>query len=408
MWILALLACGGPTPDAIDETTEPTQASPIQATDAERVRALIAGDALLDDVRSEVAWSDGWPVQDGDQWLFLAVSDTPPQLAGDFNDWVPEAMTAGDGFYWSEVQIADATGLAYKFVAADSWTADPWARSYNYDANGEISFVPPSTSTYHLERWPHLSGAGLEARDVRIYVPQGDGPWPVLYMHDGQNLFNPEAMWGGWRLQDTLVTQPSMLVVGVDNTPARMDEYTHVPDDIGTGEVLGGQGNAYADLLHNTLRPHVEATYPVTDKTGLLGSSLGGLISLHIAQTYPGEYDFVGSMSGTLGWGRFELTNDTMADRWLADAPTIAVYIDSGGDAGANGCEDLNGDGSFADDPDATDNYCTSQQLAQQLAQQGFAWDETLWHWHEVGAEHNELYWADRVFRPIQLFADLP
>ena len=136
--------------------------------------------ALLDDVRSEVAWSDGWPVQDGGQWLFLAVSDTPPQLAGDFNDWVPEAMTAGDGFYWSEVQIADAAGLAYKFVAADSWTADPWARSYNYDANGEISFVAPSTSTYHLARWHHLSGAGLEARDVRIYVPQGDGPWPVL------------------------------------------------------------------------------------------------------------------------------------------------------------------------------------------------------------------------------------
>ncbi len=411
MWILALLACRAPAP-----TTSPIQTTPQVTTtttftdsaDADLVRGLIAGDEAPEQVLHEIAWSGGWPVQAGDTWLFVATYEEPLSIAGDFNDWEPVPMNVGDGFYWAEYTIADATGVRYKFVDSERWAADPSARSYTYDENGQISYVAPPDDTFHLERWPDLTVEDLEPRHLRVYVPEGAGPWPVLYMQDGQNLFNPEAISGGWRLQDTLATRAPMLVVGIDNTGDRMDEYTHVQDDIDEGTILGGNGDAYAALLQETIRPFIEAHSPVTEKAGVMGSSLGGLISLHIVHQYPGTYDFVGSMSGTLGWGKFALGNETMAERWLDDAPPVALYIDSGGDAGEGGCEDPNGDGSFADDPDATDGYCTSVRFAEQRAQNGFTWEQDLWHWHDPGAPHSEIAWSERVFRPFDIFLDLP
>ena len=426
MWWMVLLACGPIRMDPADPVTSPpttsttttgpnttptgptTDTPPDDSRDAELARDLIAGNVGVDEVMPEIAWSGGWPVDDDGVWIFVyPESAGAPSLAGDFNEWAPAAMTAGDGFFWAEVEIADASGMKYKFVESDDWFADEWSRSYTYDDFGRISYVAPTIDDFHLERWRGLDGAGLASRDVRVYVPPGVGPWPVLYMHDGQNLFDPESMWGGWRLQETLPTVAPMLVVGVDNTQDRFDEYTHVPDDIGYGDVMGGEGDAYAALMHETLRPHIEARYLTSGKNGQLGSSLGGLISLNIAQLYPGEYEFAGSMSGTLGWGRFGLFNETMEERWLADPPPISVFVDSGGDAGAGGCQDLNGDGSYADDPDATDNYCTSLGFAEALAADGFTWDQDLWHWYEPGEPHNEMAWAARVFRPLELFGAL-
>ncbi len=407
MWLMALIACGSsPEPPIEPDQTGDTATTTTGAEgDAGLVRDLIAGNSTVADVMSSIAWSDGWPVDDGGTWLFVyPEASGSPGLAGDFNSWEPLAMTAGDGFFWAEVEISDPAGLKYKIVEGENWIADAWARSYTYDDNGRVSYVAPPTEVFHLERWPGLEGAGLEPRDVRVYVPPGAGPWPTLYMHDGQNLFDPEGMWGGWRLQEALAGVDPILVVGLDNTPARMDEYTHVPDDIDYGYVMGGAGDDYGELVHEILRPHIESRYPTSGENGLLGSSLGGLISLHIAQLYPGEYDFVGSMSGTLGWGRIGLANETMQERWLADLPSIPVFLDSGGDAGANGCEDPNGDGSYADDPDAGDNYCTTLAFAEALSQAGFTWDQDLWHWHEPGDPHNEMAWAARVFRPLEIF----
>ena len=80
------------------------------------------------------------------------------------------------------------------------------------------------------------------------------------------------------------------------------------------------------------------------------------------------------------------------------------MYIDSGG--GASTCVDIDGDG-VDDDGDGTDNYCETVQLRDQLDALGYTFGETLWHWHEPGAPHNEAAWADRVDRPIGLFLDL-
>lgn len=429
-WSLVLLvvACSGserspeegePGPPAVapasPTTVDPTTTTPPAASDEELARALLAGDLAPEEVIPAVAWSGGWPVATGsDTWIFVHWYDGGSwELAGDFNGWIPEPMTQGAGFWWAEVALPSAAGVQYKFVGdGTDWIADPFARSYTYDDFGEISYVAPPVDSWRLDRWPAFAAADLEPRDVRVYVPAGSGPWPVLYAHDGQNLFAPDAIWGGWRLQDALATVEPALVVGIDNTPARFDEYTHVADDIGYGGLMGGRGDDYVALVHEHLRPHIEAAYGSTGLDGLLGSSLGGLISLYVADRYPGQYDFVACLSGTLGWGAYADAGEggpTMEALYLAAGHRdTALYLDSGGDAGADGvCTDPDGDGSTEDDHDDADNYCVTRAFADAMSAEGYVWDADLWHWHEPGASHDEAAWADRVFRPLGLFLSL-
>ena len=97
-----------------------------------------------------------------------------------------------------------------------------------------------------------------------------------------------------------------------------------------------------------------------------------------------------------------------MAERYLATNVGAALYLDSGGGPGADGeCVDPDGDGSFADDPDAEDNYCVNREFVDAMAAHGYVWEENLWHWWEEDAPHNELAWANRVLLPMVLFADL-
>jgi hypothetical protein len=389
-------------------SSTPSTTSP--AADVALVHDLVEGRKGPDEVVPAVAWSGGWPVRDGSTAWFVAWSPQGPwSVAGDFSGWTPQAMQAGSGFWWAQAEVGeDPSGSRYKFVLGEDWSADPFARSYDYDDYGEISYVLAPADAPRLDRWPGISGEGLDPRDLRVFVPAGDGPWPVLYAHDGQNLFDPDGIWGGWRLQDALATRDPILVVGIDNTPARMDEYTHVPDDIGYGYPIGGLGDAYVALIANEIRPHVEATYGSTGLDGVMGSSLGGLISLYAAEEQP-DLDFAASLSGTLGWGKFGLDNPVMEELWLADPPSgVAVYVDSGGGPGADGaCLDLDGDGFPEDDPDSADNYCETRQFADALAASGWTWDQDLWHWWEPDAPHQENAWAARVGQPLDLFLGL-
>lgn len=391
------------------DTSEP--ASPGPKGDEALVRALLAGERSIGEVMAEIPWSGGFPVAtESGTYLFVhGYEGGSWSLAGSFNDWDPEPMTAGSGFWWAEVEIGGPSGQQYKFVNHGvEWHADPFARSYTYDAFGEISFVAPPVDAPRLDRWPAFAAEGLDPRTVRVYVPPGGGPWPVLYAQDGQNLFDPEGIWGGWRLQDALADLEPMLVVGIDNTAARVDEYTHVADVYGAVS-SAGLGEAYAALVHEHLRPHVEQVYGSTGHDGVMGSSLGGLISLYIAHRYPGEYEFAASLSGTLGWGAYTDAGAPMVALYESAGPRqTALFLDSGGGPGPDGaCLDLDGDGYPEDDPDSSDNYCVTRHFADAMADLGYTWNQDLWHWHEPGAPHNEAAWAARVHRPLGLFLSL-
>jgi predicted alpha/beta superfamily hydrolase len=360
-------------------------------------------DTILNELRADTtgaltkhAGTSGWPVPVQGGHLFVSTDTTLSFCAGDHDAWAGTAMKADMGFDW--VVLTVPVGEHYKFTDKTTFLADPWARSYNYDANGEISLVTPNVA--HLDRWPAIGDAVLEPRTLRVWVPN-EAIKHELYVHDGQNLFNPDAFNGGWHLQDTVPA--GMLLVGIDNTAARMDEYTHVPDVI-SGQTLGGKGDAYADFLKNTVRPLIKKQYGEPGPVGVLGSSLGGLIAFHIADHEPGEYAFAGSLSGTMGWGSIGAGthNETMIERYQKHGHQKTVlYLDSGGQGP---CSDTDGDGIQDDSQTAGDNYCENAQLRDVLYGVGYTKDKDFFYGFAAGATHDEAAWAARVHTPFQIF----
>src|SRR5687768_15315891 len=123
--------------------------------------------------------------------------------------------------------------------------------------------------------------------------------YPVLYMHDGQNLFEPETAFNKgehWRVGETAtelieagrIDPP--VVVGIYNTgEMRIDEYTPTTDK----KLGGGLADDYGRMIVEELKPLIDRTYRTrTDRegTGIAGSSLGGLVSLHLAFNHPAVF----------------------------------------------------------------------------------------------------------------------
>jgi len=166
-------------------------------------------------------------------------------------------------------------------------------------------------------------------RRIWLYLPESYATssrrYPVLYLHDGQNLFDVlKASFGEWgvdELMDSLPERRQCIVVGIDHGgPHRLTEYNPYPSRFGVGE-----GDAYTDFLVQTLKPWIDARYrtkPQKSSTWIAGSSMGGLISLYAAGKYPGVFGGVGVFSPAF-WIAPQLTT------WLQDRqePLPAVYF---------------------------------------------------------------------------------
>lgn len=142
---------------------------------------------------------------------------------------------------------------------------------------------------------------------IWVYLPPNyhtsSKKYPVIYMHDGQNLFDEKTSFvGEWKVDETLndlfnKTGKGFIVVGIENGGAeRINEYTPW-----THETYGGgNGALYIDFIVNTLKPYIDATYrtkPQQKFTGLIGSSLGGLISYYGGLKYPSVFGKIGALS---------------------------------------------------------------------------------------------------------------
>ena len=409
-------------------------------TDRQRFEALLIAvdqaqsqaerDALVEAFFPEVAYSDGFPIEDGESLIFAVDRPDwkapPVRLSGDFNGWDPDShpldlVPGTDLFYTTVPASAFGERSRYKFVYEEAgdgdWVADPNARRFDHDGFGEISIVRGGPAEGHLERYRRFEATALgNTRDVVLYLPPGyeqqpSDTYPVLYMHDGQNLFDPTAFFGGWNVDehlDALITggqvEP-LVVVGMDNTPGRFEEYTHVEDTLG-GARHGGEAHLYLDFVVNDLKPFVDdryATRPGREETGIMGSSLGGLVSLWAAFTHGDTFSRVGGMSSTLGWGSLELHEETVIE--LAGRMPIfdgTLYFDSGG--GVTGdCYDSDGDGIEDDNPSGGDNYCETLQLRTVLRDRGYTEGTDFHHWWEPWAPHNEAAWSERLPMALEI-----
>lgn len=387
-------ACQSPEPEKQSQPQDTT----ISGTESEAMRIVDELRADRDGTLLLYNHLQGWPIKVEEGYLVVSTDPRLNNVAGDFDAWAGQPLTQEDDFLWAVVPAQPNDH--YKLTDRDQrWEADPWAQSFEYDEFGEISLIAPKGA--HLERFIGFGSETLAERNLRVWVP-ADPPDRVLYMHDGQNLFDPEAIWGGWRLQGQIPA--GMLVVGIDNTPARMDEYTHVRDDI--GGVYGGLADEYADLINNDIRPFIVSHYGDVGPVGTLGSSLGGLISLYLAHLDPQAWDYAASLSGTVGWGSIGLHEPTIIELMAEDGhQPVPIYIDSGGNGTT--CADSDQDGIHDDDPNSSDNYCENIQLRDTLIAAGYHYDQDLWHWWEPDANHDEMAWSARVALPLEIFAGL-
>ena len=172
-------------------------------------------------------------------------------------------------------------------------------------------------------------------RDVDVYLPpsyQDSGRhYPVVSMHDGQNLFDHALSFAGeWHVDDTMeriaAEGVEAIIVGVPNMgPERADEYSPFRDE----RLGGGRGDLYVRFLTDTLKPLVDEQFRTRrepGQTGLIGSSMGGLISLHGFLQRPDVFGFAGVMSPSLWFARgaiFETVRHVT--RWSG-----RLYLDTG------------------------------------------------------------------------------
>jgi predicted alpha/beta superfamily hydrolase len=228
-------------------------------------------------------------------------------------------------------------------------------------------------------------------RDVIVYVPPGyeDEPertYPVLYLHDGQNLFDgrtsfvKDRTWQVREHADAAIEASEvepLVVVGIYNTgDRRLAEYTHEYN----WQMGGGQADAYGKLITRELMPWIASQYRVRqdrENTGLGGSSLGGLVSLYLGLRYPTVFGKLAVMSPSVWWNHKSILgylNEHAPQMW--ERPKM--WLDVGDREGQKAVRD-------------------AEHLARRLKANGWKPGESL-HFEKVeGGTHDEASWAGRV-----------
>lgn len=260
----------------------------------------------------------------------------PVFIAGNFNSWNPGntwymfnnsnqlslQLDAGEYEYkctrgsWDKVEIKaggkDIENRVLKIqsdttveITVEAWRDDMAAPEKKHTANSRVQVIDTAFRIPQLNR----------TRRIWVYLPEGyetgNKRYPVLYMHDGQNLFDEyTADSGEWQVDesmDSLVAKgrQACIVVGIDNAgEARMNEYnlfnlvlTEFKDG---SKTFSPEGKEYIDFLAHTLKPFIDKKYrtlPARENTVIAGSSMGALISYYAMLLEPGVFGKAGIFS---------------------------------------------------------------------------------------------------------------
>jgi len=178
-----------------------------------------------------------------------------------------------------------------------------------------------SNNVHVIERTFEMPGLDRE-RGIRLYLPPSyegsDKAFPVIYMHDGQNLFDDATSFvGEWGVDEILneianESGPEFIVVGIDNGGSlRTEELTPFPNE----KYGGGKGEAYMDFIVKVIKPFIDEQYRTKsdlDHTAIMGSSLGGLISHYAIYKYPDVFGKAGIYSPSYWFSYDEMLDFTL------------------------------------------------------------------------------------------------
>jgi predicted alpha/beta superfamily hydrolase len=232
-------------------------------------------------------------------------------------------------------------------------------------------------------------------RDILVYLPPSYDRtrrrYPVLYMHDGQNLFDRATSFGEeWEVDQTLEAASAegleAIVVGIPNLgKERLNEYSPWHD---RRHNQGGSGEAYLEFIVHTLKPIIDRdfrTMPGRESTGIAGSSMGGLISLYAFFKHPQVFGFAGVMSPALWFGGRSIYPFVMERPFVPGR----IYLDVGTSEGSEELHDV-------------------RRLKDILTQKGYRVGRDLLYVVEMGGQHNERAWARRLRRELHFLLGVP
>jgi predicted alpha/beta superfamily hydrolase len=230
-------------------------------------------------------------------------------------------------------------------------------------------------------------------RDVVVWLPPGYGTLrrrhPVIYFQDGQNIFDPataflgNAWQAGERATELILAHEiaSPIMVGVYNTGFnRMNEYAPTPAEFAgwDGEQCRSTGDArrYARFFVNELKPFIDARYltlPGPRHNAVVGSSMGGLVSLYFALWHPREFGHIAALSPSIWWDNRAVIRDFAR---LRKKPAVRLWLDMG---------------------TVEPGWEAVQILRDMLVGRGWRLGDDLHYLEVAGAAHTEAAWAARI-----------
>jgi predicted alpha/beta superfamily hydrolase len=337
-----------------------------------------------------------------------APPSTPPKsilyltgTSGTLCEWKPQCLPlkrVSPGIYQARFSAPEGQELQFK-VTRGSWETEAatatGARPPNFSAvvpHSDVDWVypvvnwadlPPLGVTGTLLIWDHFRSPELgNERTVRIWLPSDyftatSRRYPVIYAHDGQNLFDPSRSNTGvdWGIDEQMSLRPvssQAIVVGVDSTQDRFAEYDWLQ-----------RGELYGRFILETLKPRIDATFrtlPERESTWLMGSSMGGLISVQLLWKHPESFSRAAALSLPV-W-----IHDDAIDRVIDSSPKpdlpFDIYMDHG---------TLGGDAKYE---------VYAKPFYEKLLKLGVSESRLLYRVFPY-AEHTEADWARRVAIPI-------
>ncbi len=297
-------------------------------------------------------------------------------VAGNFNNWNPKDpnyklkpfaggrkaivlkdLTAGNYAFkftrgsWDKVEceadgrdiedrIAEVNGDVAIDCIVKGWKDNYPQRPKPYTASPQVKIIDTSFFIPQLNK----------KRRIWIYLPKNyassSKTFPVLYMHDGQNLFNQQtAGFDEWRVDETLdslqkLTGKECIVVGIDHGgDSRLSEYAPYDFEYNKTKITA-QGKLYVDFLAQTLKPFIDSKYRTKksfENTFIAGSSMGGLISLYAVMQYPSVFGTAGIFSPSL----FIAKQMYVEAQQFTNPNPIKLYFYAGGKEDANLVNDV-------------------------------------------------------------------
>ncbi len=325
-------------------------------------------------------------------------------IAGSFNSWNPGVntfsfKTAPGGTQYAEIK-GIPTGIIEFKITRGSWSTVESAKNGDAISNRIVQIKSDTTISINIEAWaddfpgrPPVStrSKNVFVMDTSFFIPQlnrkrriwvylpedyafNKKKYPVLYMHDGQNLFDAQTSsygeWGVDEMMDSIRMGKQCIIVGIDHGDTkRLTEYNPYSSRFGPGE-----GDAYVDFLVNTLKPYIDKTFrtkPTKESTFTAGSSMGGLISLYAVVKYPSVFGGAGIFSPAF---------------WIA--PDLKKKIDSSSHLNSAVyfvCGELEGKEMVAD----------MKSVYDQLKKKGL---KKLYYKQVKEGRHNENFWRKEMY----------